>query len=214
MPDLYVAQDKRKSKVLPTEKKEKQVRNYRTSPLSSFVRNPHDWHFETQEQKEKIVLFLRKHPVTNIPWIFAAAFLFLAPLLFRFLPIFDVFPARFQFVGILSWYLVSFAFALEKFLTWFFNVYIITDERIIDVDFIHLVYKEVSDAKVDKIQDVTYKMGGVIRTIFNYGDVLIQTAGEVPNFDFEAVPNPAQVVEILQKGVVEEEQEKIEGRVR
>ena len=52
-----------------------------------------------------------------------------------------------------------------------FNVYIVTDERIIDIDFYNLIYKEVSDANIDKIQDVTYKMGGVVRTLFNYGDV-------------------------------------------
>ncbi len=30
----------------------------------------------------------------------------------------------------------TFAFAFEKFLSWYFNVNIITDERIVDVDFI------------------------------------------------------------------------------
>jgi hypothetical protein len=57
-------------------------------------------------------------------------------------------------------------------------------------------------------------MGGAIRTIFNYGDVLVQTAGEVPNFDFLAVPNPDKVVKVLQELRIEEEIEKIEGRVR
>ena len=57
-------------------------------------------------------------------------------------------------------------------------------------------------------------MGGVIRTIFNYGDVIIQTAAEIPQIDFEAVPNPDRVSRILRELRVEEEQEKLEGRVR
>jgi hypothetical protein len=57
-------------------------------------------------------------------------------------------------------------------------------------------------------------MGGVVRTIFNYGDVLIQTASEVPNFEFLAVPKPDQVVKVLQDLRIEEQQEAIEGRVR
>ena len=70
------------------------------------------------------------------------------------------------------------------------------------------------DANIDKIQDVTYKMGGVIRTLFNYGDVMIQTASEVPNFDFLAVPYPDKVAKVLQDLRTEEQQEAIEGRVR
>jgi membrane protein YdbS with pleckstrin-like domain len=57
-------------------------------------------------------------------------------------------------------------------------------------------------------------MGGVIRTIFNYGDVLIQTASEVPRIEFQAVSRPDKVAKILRELRVEEEQEKIEGRVR
>ena len=106
------------------------------------------------------------------------------------------------------------AYILESFLTWFFNVYIVTDERIIDIDFYNLIYKEVSDANIDKIQDVTYKMGGVIRTLFNYGDVLIQTASEVPNFDFLAVPKPDMIARVLQDLRMEEQQELVEGRIR
>jgi uncharacterized membrane protein YdbT with pleckstrin-like domain len=123
-------------------------------------------------------------------------------------------PTNFRFIFNLIWFLILSAYFLESFLTWYFNVYIVTDERIIDVDFYNLIYKEVSDANIDKIQDVTYKMGGVIRTIFNYGDVLVQTASEVPNFEFLAVPKPDQVVKVLQDLRIEEQQEAIEGRVR
>jgi len=102
----------------------------------------------------------------------------------------------------------------ESFLNWFFNVCIITDERIFDVDFLNLVYREISEANVDQIQDVTVRMGGVIRTVFNYGDVLIQTASEVPRIEFSSVSKPDLVAKVLRELRVEEEQEKIEGRTR
>ena len=138
----------------------------------------------------------------------------MAPSILSVFPILDFLPANFQLVSVLGWYLITTAFVLESFLTWFFNVYLVTDERIIDIDFYNLIYKEVSDANIDKIQDVTYKMGGVVRTLFNYGDVLIQTASEVPNFEFLAVPMPDKVARVLQDLRIEEEQEKLEGRVR
>ena len=43
---------------------------------------------------------------------------------------------------------------------------------------------------------------------------MIQTASEVPNFDFLAVPYPDKVVKVLQDLRVEEQQEAIEGRIR
>lgn len=183
-------------------------------PLASFLMHPNGVTFETRESEEKIILFLRRHLITNVPWIITTIIMLLAPIFITNTTVLDSVPSNFEFIFVLIWYLITTAYFLESFLTWFFNVYIVTDERIIDIDFYNLIYKEVSDANIDKIQDVTYKMGGVVRTLFNYGDVLIQTASEVPNFDFLAVPYPDKVVKVLQDLRIEEQQEALEGRVR
>lgn len=140
--------------------------------------------------------------------------MFLAPMVLSSFPLLDFLPENYKFVAILGWYMISIAYAFESFLDWFFSVYIVTDERIFDVDFVNLIYREISEANIDQIQDVTTAMGGVVRTLFNYGDVFIQTASEIPRIEFEAVPHPDQVAKILRELRVEEEQEKIEGRVR
>jgi uncharacterized membrane protein YdbT with pleckstrin-like domain len=223
MPDVFVAKKKSKKKTASRVKKlskgkllvdKKLLREVSHNPLSAFCYRPKKVKFETQEPEEKIILLLRKHPITNVKWILTAALMMLAPLTLQTFPLLDFLPSNYQFVAIMGWYLITLAFVLESFLTWFFNVNIVTDERIIDIDFYNLIYKEVSDANIDKIQDVTYKMGGVVRTIFNYGDVIIQTASEMPNFDFLAVPKPDKVASILQELRIEEEVEKLEGRVR
>ena len=184
------------------------------NPLSSIVYCPENLRFETMDNDEKVILFLRKHWITNAGWILMLLLLLATPTLVMLTPVLNGVPANFRFVFMLIWYLISIAYFLESFLTWFFNVYIVTDERIIDIDFYNLIYKEISDANIDKIQDVTFKMGGVVRTLFNYGDVLVQTASEVPNFEFLAVPYPDRVVKVLQDLRIEEQQEAIEGRVR
>ena len=61
----------------------------------------------------------------------------------------------------------------------------------------HLLYKEFSEARIDKIQDLTYRSGGVFAAFFNFGDVHVQTAGELPNFEFDSVPSPERVVETI-----------------
>jgi hypothetical protein len=185
-----------------------------SAPAAAFVARPRDILFETQIEKEEIILLLRRHPITNLSWILIAILMSLAPFLLRFFPFFEFMPARFQFIGILMWYLLVIAFVLEQFLGWYFNVYIITDERLVDVDFISLIYKEISDAAIDKIQDVSFKMGGILGTMFNYGTVYIQTAAERPKFEFEDVPDPALVSKVLEKLRMEEQQEALEGRVR
>lgn len=213
MPDIFSA-SKTKPAHIAKKPLYKDLPMQERRPLASFLMRPNGVSFETREDEEQIILFLRKHFITNIPWIFISFVMFLTPTVVMTTGILETVPANFRFIFMMIWYLVSVAYTLESFLTWFFNVYIITDERIVDVDFYNLTYKEVSDANLDKIEDVTYKMGGVIRTIFNYGDVLIQTAAEVTNFDFLAVPYPDKVVKVLQDLRMEEQQEAIEGRVR
>lgn len=193
----------------------KGIRSMQTKrPLSSFLFFPNGINFETREEEEKVVLFLRRHIITNIPWILLSIVMLFVPTFVSSLKVLDTVPSNFRFIFILMWYLFTLIYILENFLTWFFNVYIVTDERIIDIDFYNLIYKEVSDANIDKIQDVTYKMGGVTRTLFNFGDIIIQTASELPNFDFTAVPKPDMVAKILQDLRMEEQQEFLEGRVR
>jgi len=216
MPDIYVSPKKEKpiGKLKPKVKKEKVVKKKTTNPLSAFASKPLGFHFETQERQEKIVLLLRRHPITNISWIVTTFVVVLSPPVIISFASLNFIPSGYRLIITLAWYLLTFAFALEKFLSWFFNVNIITDERIIDIDFPSILYKDISETKIDQIQDVSMKVGGFIRSLFNFGDVLIQTAGAVPEIHFSAVPNPEQVSKILNELILEEEQEKLDGRVR
>lgn len=215
MSDLYVAKKaKEEKKILSLEEELGKIWGKTKNPLASFLAVPPKIRFETQDPEEKIILLLRKHWITNVGWLTAAAILLVAPLALNAYPLLNFMPARFQLFTVILWYLFIIIFILEQFLTWFFNVYIVTDERIIDIDFYNLLYKQITEAKIDKVQDITMRMGGAIRTLFNFGDVLIQTAGAQPNLDFSAVPKPEQVVRVLQDLRTQEEVEAIEGRVR
>jgi hypothetical protein len=190
------------------------IEGHSHNPLSSFFYFPDGVSFIAQDAHERIVLLLRKHPITNVPWMIGAVIMLFAPGVLDFFPLLDFLPERFQFISVVLWYLLTTAFVFEKFLSWFFNVYIVTDERIFDVDFVNLVYREIAEANLDQIQDVNVVMGSVVRTIFNYGEIQIQTASAVPNLEFEAVPNPDRVAKIIRELRVEEEEEKLDGRVR
>lgn len=172
------------------------------TPMTSFAVCPDGVRFETQEPEEQVILFLRQHLVTLVmPFILIIA-LALAPIVFlplfsSILPLPFTLPPGYVIVGTAFWYVVTFGIGITSFLRWFFNIYIVTDKRIVDIDFIHLLYKEFSEARIDRIQDIGFHSGGFIATFFDYGDVTVETAGESPNLEFDAVPHPGKVVETI-----------------
>jgi len=181
-----------------TEAEKSAIPGHSHNPLSAFYFYPDHIDFESRAKEEKVVLLLRQHMIVNVKWVLATIVIFFVPSVARMFGVFSSLPSGFELIITMAWYLVTIAYAFENFLSWYFNVYIVTDMRVVDVDFYNLIYKEVSDANLNKIQDVTYNMGGVARAVFNYGDVFIQTAAEVPEFDFLAVPNPDKVAKIIE----------------
>ncbi len=211
-----VVQEKRKPLVREPEEYSEVIRQSKKDEglMAAFMVRPRGVRFETQDPEEKILLLLRRHVVTNLGWMFGSLVGVFVPFVFPFLPIYLALPATYQILTVMVWYLLVFGYAFESFLAWYFNVYIITDERIIDYDFYSLLYKRVSEAKIDKVEDVTFELGGALRSLLHYGNVYMQTAGEQRELDFEDVPNPEVVVKLLNELMLEEEREKIEGRVR
>lgn len=182
--------------------------------FTSFATFPPSICFETQDDGESVVMFLRQHPIVNVPWIVIAIFMLTLPSIFGFFPPFANLPTAYQFVVTMGWFLFVCGFVLAKFMGWFFNIYIVTDERIVDVDFLNIFFRRVSTAKIEEIQDVNVTSAGALETFFGYGNVFIQTAAEVSQFEFLSVPKPDVVAKILSRMIDMEEQEKIEGRVK
>ena len=159
-----------------------------------------------------MILFLRQSFIVNVPWILITIVLAIAPTvifprLFHALSVNLTFPTTYYVIGTMFWYLATFGFALESFIGWFFNIYIVTNERIVDIDFLYLLYKKFAEAELSKIQDINYTSGGILATIFNYGNVVVETAGESPNIIFEAIPFPEKVVETIRELTEQESEE-------
>ncbi len=163
--------------------------------LHSYCMYP-DVSFDTQAADEQVILVLRAHPVTQISWIFNT-FLFSVVLILVQFVLPDILALRqiiffnfFAVVFILSYIWIN-------FLNWFFNVGIVTDKRIVDIDFYSIIYKELTKAELDKVEDVTARSGGYFESFFNYGDILVQTAGTQENIEFINIPNPSGVIEVI-----------------
>ncbi len=180
----------------------------------SFIPKPDKIQVNIQDKDEKIVLILRQHAITQVGKLFVLIMaLVLIPAILNFAGFVDALPNKFAIAFDLFWMILAFGLLTKSFLSWFFNVYVITDERVIDVDFHSVIYYNVSSAKIGNIEDVTTKTVGPLAAIFNFGNILIQTAGEKNEFEFTHVPQPAKVTKLLNELILEEEREKIEGRI-
>ncbi|MBP6975746.1 MAG: PH domain-containing protein, partial [Candidatus Moranbacteria bacterium] len=89
---------------------------------------------------------------------------------------------------------------LYVFLIWvdyYFDVWIITNERIVNIEQKGLFNREVSELQFSRIQDVTSVVDGFIPTILNFGDVYVQTAAEEERFVFRQIPDPYTIKDMV-----------------
>jgi hypothetical protein len=77
------------------------------------------------------------------------------------------------------------------------NAFIITAARIVDIDQRGFFHKVVSETTFDKIQDVSYVVKGITATVFQYGAVVVQTAGSAANLELDGVRHPQRVQELI-----------------
>lgn len=169
----------------------------------SFETNTKGICFQGKDDDEQILYVLRRHFATNLTWI-------ILTLLFLFVPVLvlaillpglqnesPVQPAKFFFAASVFWYLFVFGFVIERFLNWFFNIFIITTKNIVDMDFHNLLNKNIAETPLRNIEDVTYEIKGLSGIVFNYGTVTIQTAAEKREFEFEYLANPSKIADII-----------------
>lgn len=168
-----------------------------------------EFHFPGQLENENIILFLRRH------W-----FIFLKRLLLIIAAIIILLFVYFTFSALNSNFseseyhnLLLFGESLAILFIWNFffilwldyylDAWIVTNERIINIEQRGFFNRDISELKLTKIQDVTSEIIGVIPTLLNYGNIYVQTAGKEERFNFCQIPNPNYV-----KNVIVELQEK------
>lgn len=155
--------------------------------------------FLAQKPYEKIIYFLRRDTIVFILQALLFIFLLIIPVgLFFFFE--ATFPALFTstilypivvLLGSLYFLTVWLVF-FTSFIDYYLDFWIVTNDRIINVEQ-HLFSRTISELDLYKIQDITGESKGFLQTMFNYGHVYVQTAGEVGRFNFEEVPNPREV---------------------
>src|SRR3989339_70988 len=157
-----------------------------------------------QKNYEKIMHLLRRDIITLIPYVLFL-FLLLAVELGIYYLLKNLFPELFlKNFTLAILYLVAFIYTLSvwlffytAFVNYFLDMWIITNDRIVDIRQKGLFARVVAELDLFRVQDVTSEAHGIFATMFDFGNVYIQTAGEQERFVFYNIPEPHKIREAI-----------------
>ncbi|MFZ5364671.1 MAG: PH domain-containing protein [Patescibacteria group bacterium] len=154
-----------------------------------------------QQPDEQVISFLRRHWIEpfKIASIFFTLLILLVALDYGLYAYTGVWESEWGYplmaLGNSAFVLFVLLFAFSNFVDYYLDTWIVTNKRIINVEQRGLFSRVVSEKELNRMQDVTSEVHGAIATFLNYGDVIIQTAGEEQRFRFKQVPNAAAVAQ-------------------
>ena len=146
---------------------------------------------------EETVVVIRKHWLIFVGAIFIIAVFTVVPyVLLHLLPngIFSSLPASVAgpttaFLYLL-WLLILWVALFAFWTNYYLNIWVITNRRIIDIVQKGLFSRELITARLEKVQDVTVDMEGILQTLFHFGTITIHTADDMTNIVITNAAHP------------------------
>lgn len=154
--------------------------------------------FIHQKSYERITYRIRSHFITTVPAILLFLIFLGIPLLFywltttRFAPNLQLKPVIILLLALSAgvYYLSIGLFYFTYFVNYYLDLLIITNDRLLHVEQEGLFARTISEVDLYKIQDITSTVNGFFPSMFNYGNLMIQTAGAVEKFIIINIPHP------------------------
>jgi len=128
-------------------------------------------YFPDQFDDEEMLLLFRKHPVVMRKAIVVASFAILLGVLPALIkPTYVVF-----FGGLAIGFVLCFFIMFYSWIGWNFSVYIVTDQRFIQMSQKGFWKRSMVDIGLDKIQTISYEISGLQESLLGFGTIVIQT---------------------------------------
>jgi hypothetical protein len=159
--------------------------------------------FPGQQEGEEIHLVIRQHPIVLVGQmllavLFLAIYFGISFVLKKYLPV-GTSAAYIHAINVLKDLYLMFV-ALGVLLGWviyYLNVQIVTNKRAVDITQKGLLSHTVAELDLNHVEDVTAEVEGFFPTMFDFGNVYIQTAAERERFVFSNVPHPTSVEKLV-----------------
>jgi uncharacterized membrane protein YdbT with pleckstrin-like domain len=164
---------------------------------------PYQTFFPGQEPNEKIVMVIHKHWWIIFKLCFFYFVLALIPLVLKnLMQAYTGFFAGGSLTVVFKllaslYYLFILTFFFRGWIDCYFDLGVITNERIVDIEQNGLFNRKISAQKLYRVQDVTAEVKGFLPTFFHYGDITIETAGAEENFTINHAPHPYETVKAI-----------------
>lgn len=171
--------------------------------FGSFIKNPERVSYDGKDKDEQVLYIIRKSKLVLLAKLLIPVFMSVLPI--YVIPALEKTNIRngtstgmgLALLVILFWYLICFGSFLSVYVNWYFNVFIITNKKIVDMDVHGLLYKNISETTLNNIEDVTSTVKGTLGMLFNIGEVFLQTAAEKMEFEFNMVDNPSEIRDVI-----------------
>lgn len=167
-------------------------------------------YFPEQYRDEKVERFTHRHYMSFIlPWGVITLMLFIViPILVRIYA-WDLLINLLSVYGAITasglYLLTILAVFMYAWFNYYLNITIVTTSRLIDIRQDGWFNRRVAEQNLLRVQDVSSRMKGILQTFFLYGMVVVETAGDTPNFEIPNIPKPYKIantiMELHQKGV-------------
>ncbi|TAK03818.1 hypothetical protein EPO34_01505 [Patescibacteria group bacterium] len=164
--------------------------------------------------EEEILLAVREVVLPRVPAFFMLGLWFL-------LPFFLLFPLfRLGWLGVLGFFAIlvpAVVFIWRAYRKWSDTMLVITDRRVIDIERRGLFDTEVCEASFADVDEVTFRIKGLMPTLCRYGDVEVKISGAAADIEFCRVKHPAKVHDLiadLRRSAREGEADPAEQRIR
>lgn len=144
--------------------------------------------FVTLKPGEHVIAVIREDVVPYIGWILLV-FVWIAVPFFLMFPLF-----REGALGVAIFLLLLLSGVIvgaRKWYAWQRTVFVITDRRIIDIAQHGFFERIVSEVALEDVEDVAFRIKGAAATMFRYGLLTVQTAGNAADLEFRRVRRPA-----------------------
>jgi uncharacterized membrane protein len=97
------------------------------------------------------------------------------------------------------WVLFGWTLYFKFWTLYWLDIWVVTNKRLIDIDYKRLFDRDIAIMNLNNIQDVTVRVTGVFAHLLGFGAVAVQTAGESREFVIDQIANPKKLHEALVK---------------
>ena len=97
------------------------------------------------------------------------------------------------------WALVGWIMFWQFWTLYYMDVWIVTNKRLIDIDYIAFFDRNIAILRLERIQDLTIKVDSVFGNLLGFGTLVVQTAGSDKEFKVEQISHPDKLRDIISR---------------